>query len=231
MIDPREWEGRIYVGDCMEFMRQLPDGCVDMVVTDPPYNLGVRTFFTANRATGEVFNRSRSLGQWDENFPLKDVAQAMIRIIRGALMAFASDEQIPIWLSVLPDAVIGAWVKTNPMPHLRPTAVRRVHEHLVFWGPIGGDSVITAPTDTTTFAGGRPKHPTLKPLWVMENLVNRTDPGDLVFDPFLGSGTTAVACERLSRRWIGCEISPDYAAMAQKRIEREREKIQLPLES
>jgi len=40
MIDPRDWEGKIWVGDCLEFMRQLPDGCVDAVVTDPPYGFG-----------------------------------------------------------------------------------------------------------------------------------------------------------------------------------------------
>ena len=58
-----------------------------------------------------------------------------------------------------------------------------------------------------------------------------TSPGDLVLDPFLGSGTTAVVCERLGRRWIGCEINSEYAAMAEKRIQRERDKLQLPFDA
>jgi site-specific DNA-methyltransferase (adenine-specific) len=54
--------------------------------------------------------------------------------------------------------------------------------------------------------------------------------GDLILDPFLGSGTTAVVCERLGRRWLGCELNPDYAAMAEARIERERQQLQLSLD-
>ena len=221
---------RIWEGDCLELMREMEDGCVDAVVTDPPYNLGARTFFTANRATGEVFSRSQSLGEWDEGFPLESFAKDMIRVTRNVLMAFASDGQIPVWLALLPDAVIGAWVKTNPMPHLRPSAVRRVHEHLILWGPVGGDSVIVAPTDTTTFAGGRPRHPTLKPEWVIECLVARARPGDLILDPFLGSGTTGAVCDRLGRRWIAAEISPTYVQMATERIERARQQLKLPME-
>jgi DNA modification methylase len=66
-------------------------------------------------------------------------------------------------------------------------------------------------------------HPSQKPLALIERIVlSSTMPGDLIIDPFLGSGTTAVVAERLSRSWIGIEVSPEYAALAEQRIRRER---------
>jgi hypothetical protein len=71
-------------------------------------------------------------------------------------------------------------------------------------------------------------HPWPKPEGLLSRIVDRiAGVGGLVFDPFLGSGTTAVVCERLGRRWIGAEINPEYAAMAEKRIARQREQLTL----
>ncbi len=62
-------------------------------------------------------------------------------------------------------------------------------------------------------------HPTTKPLGLMEDLIYfYSNRGDLVLDPFIGSGTTLVACEKLNRRWIGIEINPDYCEIAKRRI-------------
>jgi len=70
-------------------------------------------------------------------------------------------------------------------------------------------------------------HPTVKPLWVIRKLVRHIE--GRVLDCYLGSGTTAVACEREGRRWIGAEINPEYAAIAQKRIDRERAQMKLDI--
>ena len=66
MIDAREWEGRIYEGDCLEFMRGLPDGCVDLVLTDPPY--GIASVWKGGRGHGWARARAQGVvrNQWDE---------------------------------------------------------------------------------------------------------------------------------------------------------------------
>lgn len=67
-------------------------------------------------------------------------------------------------------------------------------------------------------------HETPKPEWLLERIIKATsNEGDLIFDPFMGSGTTAVAADRLERRWFGCDISEEYVAMANKRIAKDRQ--------
>ena len=96
------------------------------------------------------------------------------------------------------------------------------------WNRGGFHGVWKGPTSK-----GEPRkmHPTKKPLWLMEALVRDfTDPGDLVFDPTMGEGTTGEACIRLGRRFIGCEIDPRYHAAAVRRLTRAaRGGVQQPL--
>jgi DNA modification methylase len=74
----------------------------------------------------------------------------------------------------------------------------------------------------------RAGHPTQKPFALMEKLIRLfTDPGDLILDPFMGSGTTGVAAIRLGRRFLGWEKDPKYFAIAEKRISRAREQLEL----
>jgi site-specific DNA-methyltransferase (adenine-specific) len=71
-------------------------------------------------------------------------------------------------------------------------------------------------------------HPCSKPLGLMSDVVNRySDDGDTIFDPFMGSGTTGVACVELQRNFIGCEIDPGYYAIAEKRISQAA--LQIPM--
>ena len=79
-------------------------------------------------------------------------------------------------------------------------------------------------------SGKKPDHPSPKPLDFMLKLIKRfTEAGDTVIDPFMGSGTTALVCERLQRRWIGIELSRDYCDLIKQRIEREKSQLVLAL--
>lgn len=76
--------------------------------------------------------------------------------------------------------------------------------------------------------GSERVHTTQKPLWLMEALVRDfTDPGEVVLDPFAGSGTTGVAAKRLGRGFIGWERDPKYAAIAERRIRDAREQLDI----
>lgn len=70
-------------------------------------------------------------------------------------------------------------------------------------------------------------HPNQKPVGLMQWCINKANVGGVIGDFYAGSGTTAVACERLNRKWIGIEISEEYCAVSKKRIEKERQQLKL----
>jgi len=198
---------QIICGDCLEVMKGWPDNCVDAVVTDPPYGLKFR---------GE---------QWDSEIP--DWLPSAKRC--APIVAF-STAPLTAWHYPCPDWVI-AW-------HRPGSAARNLLGGLSHWSPIlvYGKGSCHLPIDVIYLHAMAERfdtsHPTPKPTFVFGRVIEYlTSPGDLVLDPFLGSGTTAVVCERLGRRWIGCEINSEYAAMAEKRIQRERDKLQLPFDA
>jgi len=250
-IEPKEWEGRIWVGDCLEFMRRLPDGCVDLVLTDPPYGL--------NYNNGDLAShREAALGKgepgpprpidgddradWVQNLPLW--MQEFERLLKPGCcccccgggggpqpifgeMTLAMDRHIGFKQAVVWDkGGLGmGWHYRRSYEFM--LVAEKPGAACQWYGGNDQSNVVRIPKIIPSMD----QHPTQKPDALMGKFVLlHSAPGALVLGPFLGSGTTAAVCERLGRRWMGCEINPDYAAMAQRRIDREREKLQLPLE-
>jgi modification methylase len=136
------------------------------------------------------------------------------------------------------------WRKTNPMPNFRGKRFTNAHETLIWAGrdqksrvtfnydamKAGNDDLqmrsdwlfpICAGPERLKDSKGRKAHPTQKPEALLHRvLLASTNPGDLVLDPFFGTGTTGVAAKRLGRRWLGIERDPDYVRAARARIER-----------
>ena len=239
MIDPRDWEGRVHVGDCLEFMRQLPDGCVDAVVTDPPYGFAAyptdrvppvatyEEFFRVANLTaffgypellvGLCARLGRNPNEWVTWFPVNK------QMARGSGLP-KSSEAI---------AIFGDTQDSRPL--MRRRSASSIGKAITRSRGLNPDEcrendVWCDASPGMGFLYADRLHPNEKPESLMAKLILLCSaPGDLVLDPFLGSGTTGVVCERLGTRWIGCEINPVYAAMAEKRIQRERDKLQLPL--
>jgi len=241
MIDPRVWEGRIYVGDCLEFLRSLPDGCVDLVLTDPPYQAHFE------RDSGGAFGSRGYFGSVNEGvgssstFEITPVLPEIWRVAGKPFCGYfwTSAKLLPDYLGFAADHTLHfdvlSWHKTNPLPTKNNKYLPDT-EHCVFLRQAGAyfsndedyrcyRKWFLVPVNKSEYG-----HPTEKPACVIEPSIRIScPPGGIVLDPFLGSGTTAVVCERLGRRWIGCEINETYAAMAEKRIERERDRLQLPM--
>ena len=186
-----ESDGCIVTGDCLEVMAGMPDGCVDAVVTDPPYGIGY--------------------AEWDRQLP----DMAWLRHARriAAIVSF-TPRTGQIWKYPPADWVL-CW-------H-RPGSVQRTKiGRFSHWEPvlIYGDNPYWV--DARTFVADTKSagiaHPCPKPLPVMEWLVEPC--GNLILDPFCGSGTTCVAAKKLGRRWIGVEIDPKYADVARDRVEK-----------
>lgn len=201
----------------------LGDGAVDHVIGDPPYDERTHT-------------RARSLKDGGSDIeidfavlpPLDAIVPSFIRCAKRWSIAFCAVEQIGEYARCAGEDWIraGIWVRTNGTPQIsgdRPAqgaegiAIMHGASEKKRWNRGGNRGVWTGPICKDE----RRIHPTKKPLWLMEALIRDfTDPGDLVFDPTSGEGTTGEACMRLGRRFIGCEIDPKYHAAGVKRIER-----------
>jgi len=224
-------ENTIIVGDCLDIIKQMPDGCVDLVVTDPPFHVTI----TSQTKNTPAYRNLMAVG-WQAQF---NWIREAYRILRegSTLYVFTNDDDITFLRLALQDAGFRIyrrlhWIKTNPLPSytkrnyrggvelayycckgITPSyfAERTQQELLSYWFfPIVGGNE-------------RTEHPTQKPVGLLMEWVNNSClPSGIVFDPFIGSGTTAVAADRLGRKWFGCDISSLYVSLALERIEADR---------
>jgi len=245
---------RILVGDCVEQLRRLPDGSVDLVFADPPYNLQLeRDLLRPNntRVDGvdDAWDKFSSFSEYDA-FSRAWLAECR-RILKpdGALWVIGSYHNIFRLGVVLQD--LGFWIlndviwrKVNPMPNFRGRRLTNAHETLI-WAArdqrsrytfnyeamkAGNDDVqmrsdwlfpICSGPERLKDEGGRKAHPTQKPEALLHRvLLASTNAGDLVLDPFFGTGTTGAVARRLGRHCIGIERDADYAKAAEERIAR-----------
>ena len=182
---------KIYCGDCLEYMREMPDKCVDLVLTDPPY-----PDYLADK-----YGYFDGIIDFLKNIPSKQL------IFWSAKAAFPLDySAIHIWNK---KCGVGSMYE-RIYERNGGTAYKVFNFYLC-------NSTVAASYTNDTFTG----HPSQKPLNLIKQLIiENTHPGDLVLDPFLGSGTTAVACKKLGRNYIGIEKEPAYIEIALKRLER-----------
>ena len=240
---------RLYLGDCLDVMKTLPEGSVDAVVTDPPYSSGGMVRGDRNAATSAKYQHGDTEGKhpefvgdtrdqrgWLAWCALWLAAAKRITRPGGVVVAFSDWRQLP----TLTDAIqaggwvwrgIAVWDKGNAIP--QPNAYRAQCEYLV-WGTHGGRIVDFAEGTYPPglFACKAPRdrtHITEKPVALMEALLGITQPGATILDPFMGSGTTGVACLQTGRRFIGIEIDPVYYEIAEKRIAEAQMQQRLPL--
>ena len=195
--------GKIWNEDCLETMRRMEDGSVDLIVTDPPYGIGGLWVGGSGNGWGPTDKEKRVRNAWDSAIPTDKHFAEMFRVADTLIIWGGNYFPLPpsrCWL---------LWVK--------PERNFTLAEAECAW--TNADSV------TRVWEGNRHlpnrEHPTQKPLelisWCMAQSWSRGV--GTVYDPFMGSGTTAVACEKLGRKWIGSEINPDYCRIAEKRIE------------
>lgn len=208
----------IVEGDCLEAMRDWPDGCVDAVITDPPYGIGADKRLakhSGKRYTGTFAKRGVYPNtDWDSESLTPDQYTTLARLAHRLVLFGAN-----YFACILPPSSEWiVWDKENGGNDFADC-------ELVWTNGAGAARLLRWRWNGMLQEPGHPKdkrvHPTQKPLGVMMWLVERyTRPGDLVCDPFCGSGSTLEACARLGRDYVGIEINPDYAAMARARIER-----------
>ena len=186
----------LYRGDCLEIMKDMPDKSVDAVITDPPYGIGK--------------------AEWDDEFPTEWYKEA--RRLGRTVITITGSAQLKDVIPMVGDDFVDV------------IAARNLNG--MTFSPLGFGNWLSAvvsgekPSRGMTFfefviRGDMPDHPSPKPIDYMRKLIERTtNEGDTILDPFMGSGTTGVACVQTGRDFIGIEIDPDYFAIAQKRIKK-----------
>jgi site-specific DNA-methyltransferase (adenine-specific) len=232
-------------GDCLasDGLPSLADRSVDVIITDPPFDR--RTHRAAVEMGDRVAGKRRVAGALpfaplDES-TLPTLASQLVRVTNRWVVVFSAERQIEAWASVLEGAGarvirVGLALRTNPRPQMSGDRPAPPADFLVIahaspgrmqWNGRGKPGVWDSPAarwDT----GGKNKHPTQKALSLMRGLVEDfSNPGELVCDPFAGSGSTAVACKELGRRFVGWEISDAYHALACARVLHTVEQMQL----
>ena len=193
---------RLIQGDCLQILPSL--GAQDSIVTDPPYGMGFRSNHREKKHGVIVMDKDAFAMQWAASLGVKHSKYIWMR-----------------WdnLAALPKPTsLVTWVKNNHSmgdlehEHGRQTEVCAFYRGPDHFFPSGRPTdVIRAPRT------GNELHPTQKPLGLMQAVVEWTS--GAVADPFMGSGTTLVACAKLGRKGIGIEIDPDYFDIACKRVE------------
>jgi len=192
----------LYLGDCIEVLQTL--GPVAACITDPPYGIGAGTGIGKVTKEGSDF---RGCTQWDEAPPGKGVFDAILDLSVYQIIWGGNYFQLPPSKSFL------VWDKVQPEQFSMAMAEQA-------WTNIDRPAKIFR-WKSMSINGGAPKHhPTQKPLDLMGWCIDQLpEPNDTILDPFMGSGTTGVACVKLGRRFVGIEIEPKYFDIACRRIE------------
>lgn len=225
-------ENNVYMMDCLQGISLIPDNSIDLIVTDPPYQIDGIHEYKGNDLGKRLINYQGKL--MDDNLVSgfdTAILDEMYRVMKVPnIYIWCNIAQVPMYIKyfVLEKGCkmdILIWHKTNAMPCCNNKWLTDKEYCLYFrkggyCNPSGyaeAKTVWHLPTnvkDKKLYG-----HPTIKPLPIIENIIrNSSKEGDVVLDAFMGSGTTAVACIKNGRKYLGFENNEVYYDVAQKRI-------------
>jgi site-specific DNA-methyltransferase (adenine-specific) len=229
----------LYLGDCLEVMAEIADNSIRMIWTDPPYGHSNMDGDLQSARAGKVRGARQAKAE-----PIANDGQEAMRAVMDGMLRHAARVLSPdccccccggggpsptfAWVAQRMDAdglsffhsVI--WDKTDRGPGMG-WRFRRDHEHVMVAHRKGGKLSWASQGALSNIQRVQPpiqrSHPNEKPIGLVERFVRAsTLPGETVLDPFMGSGTTGVACANLGRKFIGIEIEPKYFDIACERI-------------
>lgn len=219
-------------GDCLELMKDIPDESIDLIVTDPPYKITSRgnggnsggMFQKKIVNKGQVFNNN--------DISIKDYLGEFYRMLKPQTHCYimTNNKNITEFLMAVKDSDFHfiknlVWVKDNK---IMGQSYMSQFEYIIFLrkghhkkiNNCGESDVLTFPNKKLKDENGKTIHDTEKPVGLMKVLIdNSSQPYDLVLDPFMGIGSTGVACVNTGRNFIGMELDKEYFKIAEQRIE------------
>lgn len=230
---------RLYNDDCFKVLKTLPDHFVDLVVTDPPYEVSTTN---GGGSINNVMKMSKSLKQLDDadiskGYNIREVGKELVRVMKNInLYIWCNKVQIPDYFNYYVNELgckfeIICWHKTNALPTYKNKYLSDTEYCLYFRK--GGYCDPSQTEEEERYENAKTfyiaplnakdkklwKHPTIKPLDITQKFIkNSSKKGDIILDCFMGSGTTGVACKNLGRDFIGIELNRDYYKIALERI-------------
>lgn len=239
---------KIICGDCLEVMRKMPDKCLDLVVTSPPYNL--------KNSTGNGMKENTKSGKWagnalqngyshyNDNIPNDEYAEWQFNCLAEMYRLLKDDGAI---------FYNHKWRVQNGLIQDRKDIIRDLPvRQIIIWRRKGGINFNPGyflPTYEVIYLIPKPdfkllpkanafgdvweftqemknEHPAPFPVALIDRIISSTK-AKIILDPFIGSGTTAIVAMGLKRHFIGIELSPDYCEMSEKRIEKNKRQSEL----
>lgn len=227
---------RIELRDALDGLRSLPDESVDLILTDPPYNVA-----SANKLTvrhGVLMSTKEAWGAWDMYEPaaydemIEKIIAECFRVLKpgGALYMYTAREDNGHFVR---RAVANGFTYRNqlalirkcPLPSMAKRNWRSAFELCLYVtkGKPRTFNFLSQPECVNIYSyhatHKQTDHPTEKPLEIIRRIVEvSSNAGDLVVDPFMGSGTTAVAAKQTGRHYLGFDTNAEYVKMARKRL-------------
>lgn len=201
---------KIYCWDCLDFMKQIPDKSIDLVLTDPPYWINLDKWFSWCGGFRKPIQRRQYDDNRDSFTPSKEYFDEMFRIAKDIIIFWGN-----FFTDKLPQS--NHWIfrdKNNTMPtfwdweliytNIKRNSVKKYYYEYNWL--IGAEQVRY--------------HPTQKPVTLIcKILENYSEPWMTILDPFIWSWTTAVACKQMNRNFIGIEKEQKYVDIANKRLQ------------
>jgi len=233
---------KIYNMDCLDGMKQIDDNSIDLVLTDPPYNILNHDTIISSSNKKVIRNVDFDKEKLDINYIMEEIT----RILKdgGTFYIFCSDRQLGDYISQCNNGLKYSntlvWYDTQGHPSVRKRAFTNHSQYIAYghkennvkyvfnWlGEKKMGNVIKC-TGSTSFEYGKAVrgrvgewvgHPTQKPVKLVRRLLKiSSNENDIVCDPFIGSGTTAIACKQTGRRFIGFEIDKNYYDISLQRL-------------
>lgn len=218
-MEIKDLENKIINADCLEILKQLPDKCIDLVLTDPPYGINVAK---NGKVGGEKCCKPTDYGakEWDSEIPNKEIFEEIMRVSKNQII-FGGNyfveylKNSPCWI---------VWDKLNTGNfadcELAWTSFKSaVRKYEFLWNGMIQQNMKNKEVRI---------HPTQKPVDLFGMILrDYSNKGDLILDCFSGSGTTAIACHKLKRRFICIEKDKDYYEASVKRLEEEQRQLDM----
>ena len=246
-IKSKGWEygiNKVINADCLELMKEIPDNSIDLIVTSPPYNMRtrIRNGKYTERERGEHFSKKYTFfsddmtieGYYDfHSKAIKEMLRVSFIVFWNIQIVTGSKEAI---FNIIGNCAknikdIIVWDKGFGQPAMNPKVLNRATEYIIIFERDGqGRTFKKSYFDRGTMqdiwrikrAKSLPEHGACFPLELVAKIINNwTVCSDLIFDPFMGSGTTARACIDLNRRFYGAEISKEYCSIWEDRIKQQ----------
>ena len=234
----RERVCKLVNADCLDVMKKLPDNCIDLIVTDPPYPTTSRG--NAGNSGGMLkkdINKRGKVFKYND-IDCKEYAPEFFRLLKDGSHCYVMTNHVNLidMLNTFTDVGFHfikslIWNKGNK---IMGQYYMSQYEYILFFrkgkgkkiNNCGTSDILSILNKKTKDKDGKNIHDTEKPIELMEVLVNNSSQeNELILDPFMGVGSTGIACIKNNRNFIGIEIDENYFTIAKNRIEEIEEQL------